>query len=321
MRPTSFLSISTVCAAGLSNATYIIKDSYNKTNFFDGFSFFSGGDPTHGFVAYQTAISSNNSQLAGYSEGGTIYLGVDSTTVKPQGGRQSTRLESKKSWTKGLFVADVKHMPGNACGIWPAFWTFGETPTHPWPQMGEIDILEGVNTQTNNSVTLHTSSGCTISSAGTSPLSNLQGTNCEGTTGCSSHSNNPASFGDAFNAAGGGVYAMEWTSSFIAVYFFPRDSIPADLLDVNGTPDTRAWPAPMARFSGGGCDVEKHFKEHRMVFNTAFCGDWAGTRETWEKDGKCRALAGTCRGYVELHPEAFVEGYWLIHSVRVFEEE
>lgn len=128
---TSSLLLASVCAAGLANAAYTIKDSFNSTNFFDGFTFFSGTDPTNGFVAYQTALSSNNSGLAGYSDG-AAYLGVDSTTVNPTGGRQSVRLESKARWTKGLFVADIKHMPGNACGVWPAFVSL--FPSHfPFP--------------------------------------------------------------------------------------------------------------------------------------------------------------------------------------------
>jgi hypothetical protein len=35
-------------------------------------------------------------------------------------GRNSVRLVSKKSWTHGLFIADIAHMPGGICGTWPA---------------------------------------------------------------------------------------------------------------------------------------------------------------------------------------------------------
>jgi hypothetical protein len=45
-------------------------------------------------------------------------------------GRPSVRLEGKRAYTKGLFIADIAHMPGNACGMWPAFWTLG---SGEWP--------------------------------------------------------------------------------------------------------------------------------------------------------------------------------------------
>jgi len=35
-------------------------------------------------------------------------------------GRNSVRLVSKKSWTHGLFIADIAHMPGGVCGTWPS---------------------------------------------------------------------------------------------------------------------------------------------------------------------------------------------------------
>jgi beta-glucanase (GH16 family) len=54
-----------------------------------------------------------------------------------QRGRKSIRLESKATYTKGLFIADIKHMPGGACGAWPAFWTFGPN----WPSSGEIGMF------------------------------------------------------------------------------------------------------------------------------------------------------------------------------------
>lgn len=45
--------------------------------------------------------------------------------------------------------------------------------------------------------------------------------------------------GDGFNAAGGGIYATEWTSNGISIWFFPRNGIPADL--VSGTPSPTGW--------------------------------------------------------------------------------
>jgi len=51
---------------------------------------------------------------------------VDSTTIlsstqtATNRGRASVRLESKKKYTHGLFIADLFHMPNSVCGVWPA---------------------------------------------------------------------------------------------------------------------------------------------------------------------------------------------------------
>lgn len=63
------------------------------------------------------------------TSGTTAKWGVGSDVLNPDDGnvrgRASVRLEGKTSYTKGLFVADIAHMPGNACGVWPSFWTLG----------------------------------------------------------------------------------------------------------------------------------------------------------------------------------------------------
>lgn len=63
--------------------------------------------------------------------------GVDTTqTLSPYAnlGRLSIRLTSKQSWTHGLFILDLVHMPVNQCGVWPAFWTVGSAV---WPTSGK----------------------------------------------------------------------------------------------------------------------------------------------------------------------------------------
>lgn len=42
--------------------------------------------------------------------------------------------------------------------------------------------------------------------------------------GCGIESSSPSSFGTSLNAAGGGVYAMQWTSKLIKIWFFPRNA-------------------------------------------------------------------------------------------------
>lgn len=98
-----------------SAAAYGLVDSYTSSNFFADFGFFTGADPTHGYVNY---LSGSAAQSAGLTNANNnqIYLGVDHTTTNPSAGRASVRLTSNKSYTHGLFIADIAHMPGSICG-------------------------------------------------------------------------------------------------------------------------------------------------------------------------------------------------------------
>lgn len=294
------------CAESYSNSasgSYFLQDNYNSSNFFSGFDFFSEADPTRGFVKYRSAVEANAQSLAGFANG-AVYLGADHLTMNPTTpGRGSVRVSSKKSFTKGLFIADILHMPENKCGVWPAFWTVGPN----WPASGEIDIIEGVNTAKTVTSTLHTSEGCSF----------RQG-NCKGNQGCGQESQDTKTYGAGFNDMGGGIYAMEWQSHSIKIFFFPRTGpIPGDI--DSDSPDTASWPAPQAEFSGPGCDIDQHFMNHQIIFNTAFCGEWAG--RVFSKDPVCSKLATTCDEYVASNPGEFKEAYWSINSVKVFTKQ
>lgn len=269
----------TLLAAGrLASATsYTLADSYTTSNFFDEFDFYTGTDPTNGFVKYQSASTASADGLAGYSEGG-IYLGADYKTANPSGGRASTRVSSKKSYNHMLLVADVNHMPVG-CGTWPAFWSFGPD----WPGSGEIDIIEGVNSQTSNEITLHTEEGCTMTKGSQLASTKLLGSSdCgagNGNTGCPQKTEETTNFGTGLNVGGGGVYAMEWTSQAISIWYFPRNSSFANTLAASNTSsaggvDTANFGTPQAQFSGGsGCNIDSYFKNHNIVIDTTFCGD------------------------------------------------
>jgi hypothetical protein len=72
--------------------------------------------------SYVSAADADTLGLAGPGANGASYIGVDhSTTLVTSGpGRNSVRIGSKKTWTHGLFIADIAHMPGGICGTWPA---------------------------------------------------------------------------------------------------------------------------------------------------------------------------------------------------------
>lgn len=169
-----------------------------------------------------------------------------------------------------------------------------------------------------NSMALHTAEGCTTS--GVNQTGRVQTGNCfvnaagqSSNAGCGVESTTPTSYGTAFNAAGGGVYATEWTSSAIKIWYFPQTALPRDI--ASGSPNPSRWGVPQANFAGG-CNIDAHFTNHQIVFDLTFCGDWAGN--VWSSSS-CSALAASCDAYVANNPAAFAEAYWRINSLRVYQ--
>ncbi|KAH7108894.1 putative endo-1,3(4)-beta-glucanase [Dactylonectria estremocensis] len=244
---------------------YSLSITYNTINFFTSFNFFNEKDLTNGFIEYvgfETAVSEG---LAG-DRNGAIYIGVNTSTVSPASGHKSVYITSQTSFTYGLFIADIIHMPGSICGVWPAMWLFRPN----WPVSGEIDIIEG-------------------------------------------------NYGNSFNANGGGVYAMEWTSDHISIWFFVRNQIPDNIKTEFLNPS--GWSLLTARFTGGSsCNIDTYFINNNLVFDTTFCGDWAGSAETWNTNLKCSTLSSNCNDYVAANPAAFTEAYWLINSIKIFDQ-
>jgi hypothetical protein len=76
-------------------------------------------------------------------------------------------------------------------------------------------------------------------------------------------STDTSSYGDSFNAIGGGIYAVEWTDDTIKVWHFPRNAIPVDI--VLKVPDPSGWGEPEALFGGSTCDVDTFFNDMSIV--------------------------------------------------------
>ncbi|KAI9735456.1 MAG: hypothetical protein M1818_006462 [Claussenomyces sp. TS43310] len=320
---------------------YSLVQSYDYTNWYDSFTFETVGfclhvwllesglakssqatDPTGGFVDY---ISQSDAETLGMTKilNEQVYLGVDNSSVisTSDEGRKSIWLESKESFLHGLLIGDFAHMPGSVCGTWPAFWTIRNgNGTY-----GEIDIIEGFSDVTQNYMTLHTGEACSFQppadeETGTSnqdsydcSLSSASGIGCSviGPTG---------SYGTPFNNNGGGVYALEWTSSLIKIYFFPRDKIPQDITD--GTPDPTNWGLPAANYDTayGNCDIDAGFPAQTIYFDTTFCGAEAGGT-AWTDWTDCSKVTGasTCEVYVAANPGVYSDSYWLVNSVKIYQ--
>jgi hypothetical protein len=139
---------------------------------------------------------------------------------------------------------------------------------------GEIDIIEGVNEQLTNAMTLHTGPGCSITNGGGFSGS-ITTSNCDvnafgqsQNAGCKIVDPSSNSYGAGLNANNGGVFATQWTNSAIKIFFFPRGSVPSDI--GAGNPDPSGWGIPAASFKGA-CDIASTFKQQQIVFDTTFC--------------------------------------------------
>jgi hypothetical protein len=298
-----------------SALTYSLKDTYAADDFFTQFDYFTGYDPTSGFVHYvdsstaaidNLTLSSTSTPSMSLSTNGTAILRVDTADKNATTGRRSVRITSKNTYETGLFIFDIVHSP-YGCATWPALWM---TDVANWPLNGEIDIMEAVNVgNEGNQVTLHTSEGCKI---GKNRKRKQTGTavkyDCWNATdanaGCGV-AGAADTFGEAYNALGGGVYALELRSAGIRVWSFPRASIPSDIS--SQTPDPSTWGTALADFPNTECDIGSHFKNQTIVVNIDLCGDWAGQASIFNADAQC---TGTCSNWVADQASSFGEAYW-----------
>ena len=114
-------------------------------------------------------------------------------------------------------------------------------------------------------MTLHTCPGCVVSvGAGGQSGSGFTDSNCNsnnGYNGCSVRSTVGTSYGTPFNAAGGGVYAIQWNSTVIKIWYFVRSQIPVDIIQQIPNPDN--WGESQANF--GGCAFDQYFNNMQLV--------------------------------------------------------
>jgi len=159
-----------------------------------------------------------------------VYMGSAPTADGP---RESIRLEGKRRFHRGLFIIDLRHMPAG-CGVWPAFWLTDEAN---WPVNGEIDIVEGVNYQSEAKTALHSTKGCSMDDVpvgvrtgdwdtaigipdrktGIPDMTIRYATNCFVydpkqwlNQGCVAVDAEGGTLGQPVNQKGGAVYALEW---------------------------------------------------------------------------------------------------------------
>jgi hypothetical protein len=129
---------------------WIIQDTYSGKTFFDRWSFYDQGDPTHGTVNYVNASTAFSSGLAYVLDNGKVVMKGDNTSWLAAGqNRNSVRISSNAQYQTGLFILDVDRAPWGCglcnhvplkfmlmliSGVWPAFWTIGNGQ---WPYVSQ----------------------------------------------------------------------------------------------------------------------------------------------------------------------------------------
>ncbi|GAA5894169.1 uncharacterized protein JCM6883_003740 [Sporobolomyces salmoneus] len=296
-------------------ATPSLVRTYQGKTFFDNWWWLNITDPTHGSVNYLAEADSKALGLTTVSPSGTAIISIDRTSNLTLGSyRNSARISTLDTYNAGsLIIIDLKHVPWG-CGTWPAFWMFQT----PWPDLGEIDVYEGIGSRTFNQMTLHTSANCTRNAA--APMTGVGGgTNCYaygGTSGCTVYDYDPTSYGAGFNAAGGGVFAVQIAETGISIWRWKRSSIPSDIQ--NGAPRPRGWGTPVAQWDGSTCDTRTFFKWQMLTFDTTTCGEWQGVQSVWEdqwQSGNCYPKYPTC-AHANADPANFSEAYFEVNYIK-----
>jgi Glycosyl hydrolases family 16 len=165
--------------------------------------------------------------------------------------------------------------------------------------------------------------------------------------GCVVQSADAATLGSRLNEQGGGIFALQWDpeNRYIRSWVFPKDrGIPDNLqqsldsansrrrqLDdepvVVAAPDPDTWGLPYAYFAIGettGCSAD-HFRNMRIVFNTAFCGTVAGNRFFTDCPDQAARFnvsndpVQSCNAWIASNPAEMDEAYWTIRGVYVYE--
>lgn len=324
-KATSTKASASAAATGTSTASegWKLSNKLEGQAFLDFFNYDAGFGDNGGAAEYVNGISEG---LA-YTSGDQVILAVDDTpTVSARG---SLRMVSKTKFNaenNNLFIFDIAHMPA-VCGTWPAIWFTGAN----WPYDGEIDVVEGVSLYNRNIYSVHTGSGCTISDSAVSAITSADivkkgGTNCDAnvdTAGCGFSDKSTSTFGPGFNAAGGGVFALEFGMSGISMWFFQTGKVPADI--TKGAPTPGAWGSPRMSIPTSTCSPTTFFNDLMLVVDTNLAGVF--TEGVWASDGaggqskSCKAQTGvaTAADYVKNHGAEFAEAaQWKINGFYIY---
>ncbi|TRM56237.1 glycoside hydrolase family 16 protein [Schizophyllum amplum] len=282
----------------------------------------------------------DNQGIANYVDGpssGLVYvdgsekvvISVDQTPYSDL--RNAIRMTTKDTFNPSqnlLFIFDIQHIPC-MCGTWPALWFTGSN----WPMDGEIDVIEGVHLYKQNTMSVHTGSGCNWPNYIINSLSKLTATkpdvySCDANSdyeSCGGSQDSPSSFGKAFNDAGGGIFALELNDGGIAMHQWNVADVPQDIWENN--PNPSGWGDAVYKMPADECVIGDHFKDLMLVINTNLGGffsegvwaiDGAGGQETsCQKQTNFNSAAD----YVKQMGSVFGDdARWIINKIVIYEQ-
>ena len=94
---------------------------------------------------------------------------------------------------------------------------------------------------------------------------------------------NQDSYGPGFASSGGGVFATLFDDSQIAIWFWPRSSVPASVSTATSSVDISDWGTPSANYTSTSCDIASSFAPQQLVLDITLCGDWAGVASIYSE--------------------------------------
>ncbi|KAF8192241.1 concanavalin A-like lectin/glucanase domain-containing protein [Mycena galopus ATCC 62051] len=253
-----------------------------------------------GNVNFTDQAFAQQQNLTSVNAAGNVVIKVDDfTSAQPNGnyGRNTVLMYSKDTITAGsLVIMDAVHIPFG-CSVWPAFWMRGLGS--PWPNQGEIDIIENVNLAKNNQYSLHTLDGCSHPAQGqVNETGSLISTDCF--TNATTQATN--------EGTGAGAYAMLWDEEGIKMWFFTRTAVPSDM--ATASPNPSGWGTPAAFWPQSSCNTAQFFGPQTLILETNVCGNFALGVFSQTCSGNCLDLIVT--------PTNYVDAYWEIKYVAVF---
>ncbi|EPS92947.1 hypothetical protein FOMPIDRAFT_1033872 [Fomitopsis schrenkii] len=247
---------------------------------------------TSGHVLTYHLSSSTNQQVGRGCTTGTAIIEVNNTMFMSWNDkRHSDCITTSDFFDSGsVFIFDASHML-YGCSIWPSFWTKGEN----WPAGGEIDIMEVINGMTENQMALQ--------------LDQWRVAHAH------NRETNRNSYGPGFAASGGGVFTTLFDDTQIAIWFWPRSSVPASVSSVTSSMDISEWGTPLVNYTSSACNIGT---PQQLVLDVTLYGDrdWAGVVSIYTETG-CAILGGR-RGERNVINNGNTTAYFEINYIKVF---